>query len=195
MTTRLKSWSKRYFEQKESRAFGQLGFIVDGGSFYKRPTCPKKVRVITGRRARRNAIETSSFAFASTAACWQVVQLSFWDSTVSVVTSDIRLYVSCFYLPSAGFVKEGVEKEKTGCRRGRPHPFFTSQHIYYSTLKGESQPRTYFAVLSSAKFKITSHYFFERAVLVRRGPGYSPAHRTKNRRQNKCGVKGRCLIQ
>jgi hypothetical protein len=44
-----------------------------------------------------------------------------------------------FGLSLAGFVKEGVEKEKTGCRRGRLHPFFTSQQLYYSAKKEKSQ--------------------------------------------------------
>ncbi len=53
------------------------------------------------------------------------------------------MYVFVFAWPSAGCVKEGVEKEKTGCRRGRLHPFFTSQQFYYSAKKEKSQPRTF----------------------------------------------------
>ena len=61
-----------------------------------------------------------------------------------MVTSDIRLYVSGLILPSTGLlIKEGVEKEKTGCRRGRLHPFFTSQHFYYSAKKEKSQVQRY----------------------------------------------------
>lgn len=37
---------------------------------------------------------------------------------------------------------ELVEKEKTGYRQRCPHPFFFSQHIYYSAIKGKSQHRT-----------------------------------------------------
>lgn len=40
-------------------------------------------------------------------------------------------------------LKEGVEKEKTGFRRGRLHPFFISQHIHYSTSKEKSQDLTH----------------------------------------------------
>jgi hypothetical protein len=81
------------------------------GSSYKRPTCPKKVRVITGRRARRKAIAVSSLSLATLAVWAQVVHPP-CVSSVSIFTSSIRVYVCFLPGPPQAVLKRGLRKKK-----------------------------------------------------------------------------------
>ena len=68
-------------------------------------------------------------------------QLETQESPFLLLPYDLYVNFYFFVCPLQTLLKEGVEKEKTGSRRGRLHPFFISQHIHYSAKKEKSQAR------------------------------------------------------
>lgn len=86
---------KELFEARKNRAVQGSVFLVEW-MFYNSPTCPKKVSVITGRSASRNAMLISSFLSDSSVAFWQVGHCPVGHSSI-FISSVIRLFV-CYLL-------------------------------------------------------------------------------------------------